>query len=448
MPGRAIIAVRDNEIAAESLGINTTKYKVIAFVLGALFAAMAGSLRASFIQSIAPKDYAFMQNRKQLITSILKASENELIGLIGPNGAGKTTLFNLLTGVYRPTEGDVALFDGQKLAIVNQQSPAKRARLGIARTFQNIRLFESRTVLENVMIAMNSHTRAHTWDAILRLPSFYKHEATLKNEARQLLSIFDMLGVQDTLATNLPYGQQRRLEIVRALATKPKILFLDEPAAGMNPQETADLTRLIKQVQQEFKMTIILIEHDMNLVMAVSERLYVLEYGKLLASGTPAEIQQNADVIRAYLGENDNMSALLTVENLNVSYGAIKAVQNVNFTVHDNEIVSGVYQDAATLSGGEQQMLAMGRALMAKPKLLLLDEPSMGLAPLFIEKIFDIIKTVNEQGVTVLVIEQNANQALKIADRGYVLESGQITMTGTGAELLASDDVRKAYLGG
>lgn len=235
----------------------------------------------------------------------IEVSENELIGLIGPNGAGKTTLFNLLTGVYRPTEGDVALFDGQKLAIVNQQSPAKRARLGIARTFQNIRLFESRTVLENVMIAMNSHTRAHTWDAILRLPSFYKHEATLKNEARQLLSIFDMLGVQDTLATNLPYGQQRRLEIVRALATKPKILFLDEPAAGMNPQETADLTRLIKQVQQEFKMTIILIEHDMNLVMAVSERLYVLEYGKLLASGTPAEIQQNADVIRAYLGEND-----------------------------------------------------------------------------------------------------------------------------------------------
>lgn len=235
----------------------------------------------------------------------IEAAENELIGLIGPNGAGKTTLFNLLTGVYSPSEGEVLLFDGQQLANVNRQSPAKRARLGVARTFQNIRLFESRTVLENVMIAMNSSTQAHVFSSLFRLPSFYKNEEQPKNEARKLLSIFDMLEVQDTLATNLPYGQQRRLEIVRALATKPKILFLDEPAAGMNPQETADLTRLIKQVQQEFKMTIILIEHDMNLVMAVSERLYVLEYGKLLASGTPLEIQQNADVIRAYLGENN-----------------------------------------------------------------------------------------------------------------------------------------------
>ncbi|WP_349535035.1 ABC transporter ATP-binding protein [Leuconostoc citreum] len=232
----------------------------------------------------------------------IEAHDNELIGLIGPNGAGKTTLFNLLTGVYQPTHGTVSLFNGEKLAQVNHVSAYKRAQLGIARTFQNIRLFKTRTVIENVLIAMTNQTAAKTIHAIFRTPSFYQHEAKKRQHAMALLDIFNMAHVADELASNLPYGQQRRLEIVRALATNPKILFLDEPAAGMNPQETAALTALIKQIQQQFQLTIILIEHDMNLVMTVSQRVYVLEYGKILATGTPTEIQQNPAVIKAYLG--------------------------------------------------------------------------------------------------------------------------------------------------
>lgn len=233
----------------------------------------------------------------------IEARENELVGLIGPNGAGKTTLFNLLTGVYKPTNGEVSIFSNDKLININQLSPYKRSQLGIARTFQNIRLFKSRTVLENVLIAMTAKNKSYSLQAILRTPSFYKNEEKRQQQAMALLDIFGMTNVADELADNLSYGQQRRLEIVRALATKPAILFLDEPAAGMNPQETKELTDLIKQIQVQFKMTIILIEHDMNLVMAVSERLYVLEYGKVLATGTPIEIQNNPAVIKAYLGE-------------------------------------------------------------------------------------------------------------------------------------------------
>ncbi|MFT9389018.1 MAG: ABC transporter ATP-binding protein [Leuconostoc sp.] len=233
----------------------------------------------------------------------IEAHDNELIGLIGPNGAGKTTLFNLLTGVYQPTSGTVAMFDGQRLSEMNGLPPHRRAQQGMARTFQNIRLFTSRTVLENVLIAMTISSPAQTVGALFRTPKFYQQETDKKQRALALLAMFDMANVADELACNLPYGQQRRLEIVRALATKPKILFLDEPAAGMNPQETQALTELIQQVQTQFKMTIILIEHDMNLVMAISQRVYVLEYGKVLASGTPSEIQQHPAVIKAYLGE-------------------------------------------------------------------------------------------------------------------------------------------------
>lgn len=233
----------------------------------------------------------------------IEAHDNELIGLIGPNGAGKTTLFNLLTGVYQPTSGTVAMFDGQRLSEMNGLPPHRRAQQGMARTFQNIRLFTSRTVLENVLIAMTISSPAQTVGALFRAPKFYQQETDKKQRALALLAMFDMANVADELACNLPYGQQRRLEIVRALATKPKILFLDEPAAGMNPQETQALTELIQQVQTQFKMTIILIEHDMNLVMAISQRVYVLEYGKVLASGTPSEIQQHPAVIKAYLGE-------------------------------------------------------------------------------------------------------------------------------------------------
>ncbi|MFC6171653.1 ABC transporter ATP-binding protein [Loigolactobacillus jiayinensis] len=227
---------------------------------------------------------------------------NELVALIGPNGAGKTTLFNLLTGVIIPSEGTVSLQTDNGLQVLNKQKPYKIAAAGMARTFQNIRLFKDLTVEENVLIAMTDKNKEGFIESVFRLPGFYKKEAALHEQVVELLSIFKMENQLDTLARNLPYGAQRRLEIVRALATKPKILFLDEPAAGMNPEETADLTRLIQQIQSEFHITVLLIEHDMSLVMNLAERIYVLEYGKLIAEGTPKEIQGNQRVINAYLG--------------------------------------------------------------------------------------------------------------------------------------------------
>ena len=228
----------------------------------------------------------------------IELGASELVGLIGPNGAGKTTLFNLLTGVYEPSEGTVSL-DGE---ILNGMPTYKIAAAGLSRTFQNIRLFKDLSVLENVLIAMGTRKKSKLIASFLRLPDYYKQEAEMKKEALELLAIFDLDVKHDSLAKNLPYGEQRRLEIVRALATQPKILFLDEPAAGMNPQETAELTALIKQIQQQFNITILLIEHDMSLVMNVTERIYVLEYGRLIAHGTPEEIKNNKRVIEAYLG--------------------------------------------------------------------------------------------------------------------------------------------------
>ena len=228
----------------------------------------------------------------------MELHEGELVGLIGPNGAGKTTLFNLLTGVYEPSEGTITLAG----TLLNGKAPSKIASLGLGRTFQNIRLYKNMTVLENVLIGLGNHGKAEVFASFFRLPAFYKNEESLKTKAIELLKIFDLDGDADTLAKNLPYGQQRRLEIVRALATEPKILFLDEPAAGMNPQETAELTQLIRKIKEEFNITIMLIEHDMSLVMEVTERIYVLEYGRLIAHGTPAEIRSNKRVIEAYLG--------------------------------------------------------------------------------------------------------------------------------------------------
>ena len=228
----------------------------------------------------------------------MELNAGELVGLIGPNGAGKTTLFNLLTGVYDPSEGSVTL-DG---TLLHGKTPYKIASLGLSRTFQNIRLFKNMTVLDNVLVGMGNQHRSHIFASMLRLPKFYKREEALREEALKLLEIFNLEGDADTLANNLPYGQQRRLEIVRALATEPKILFLDEPAAGMNPQETAELTQLIRQIKNQFNITIMLIEHDMSLVMEVTERIYVLEYGRLIAHGTPDEIKNNKRVIEAYLG--------------------------------------------------------------------------------------------------------------------------------------------------
>ncbi|MFZ2263885.1 MAG: ABC transporter ATP-binding protein, partial [Trichococcus flocculiformis] len=227
--------------------------------------------------------------------------ENELVGLIGPNGAGKTTFFNLLTGVYVPTEGTIELEIDNKKVLLNGKAPYKITDLGLARTFQNIRLFKELTVIDNVLIAMHSTMGESTFHSLLRTPTYYRKEAEMREKALELLAIFELEKKYDVLAKNLPYGEQRRLEIVRALATDPKILFLDEPAAGMNPQETAELTALIRKIQKDFKITVVLNEHDMSLVMNVCERIYVLEYGRLLAKGTPEEIQKNPAVIKAYL---------------------------------------------------------------------------------------------------------------------------------------------------
>ena len=228
----------------------------------------------------------------------LELNEGELVGLIGPNGAGKTTLFNLLTGVYEPSEGTITL-DGN---LLNGKKPYHIAALGLSRTFQNIRLFKEMTVLDNVLVGLANSHKQNIVASLLRLPSYYSSEKELRQKALDLLAIFDLDGEADTLAKNLPYGQQRRVEIVRALATEPKILFLDEPAAGMNPQETAELTQLIRQIKEEFNITIMLIEHDMSLVMEVTERIYVLEYGRVIAHGTPDEIKNDKRVIEAYLG--------------------------------------------------------------------------------------------------------------------------------------------------
>ena len=232
----------------------------------------------------------------------LKAEKGELIGLIGPNGAGKTTFFNLLTGVYVPTEGTIELETENGKTLLNGIAPNKITELGLARTFQNIRLFKDLTVLENVMVAMHAHKGNSLFSSLFRTKAYYETEKMMKEEALELLKIFNLESFAQDKAKNLAYGQQRELEIVRALATKPKILFLDEPAAGMNPQETANLTRLIAQIQEQFGLTVVLLEHDMSLVMEICQRLYVLEYGRLLAHGTPEEIKKNPDVIRAYLG--------------------------------------------------------------------------------------------------------------------------------------------------
>lgn len=222
-----------------------------------------------------------------------------LYGLIGPNGAGKTTVFNLLTGVYKPDEGIIRL-DGEN--IVGKKT-IDINKAGIARTFQNIRLFKDLTVLDNVKAGLHNHYKYTTLEGILRLPNYWKMEKAMDEKALELLKVFDLDGEAQTLASNLPYGKQRKLEITRALATEPKLLLLDEPAAGMNPNETRELMETIQFVRDHFDMTILLIEHDMKLVSGICEKLTVLNFGQVLAEGSTAEVLNNPEVIKAYLGE-------------------------------------------------------------------------------------------------------------------------------------------------
>ena len=223
----------------------------------------------------------------------------EIAGLIGPNGAGKTTVFNLLTKVYQPTRGTV-LLDGID---THNMSTVQVNKAGIARTFQNIRLFDNLTVEDNVKIGLHNHVRYPMWSGILRLPSYWKKEKLAHESALELLSIFDMQHLANAKAGSLPYGAQRKLEIVRALATNPSLLLLDEPAAGMNPSETAELMDNIVKIRDTFHIAILLIEHDMNLVMGICEGICVLNFGQIIAKGTPSEIQNNPEVIKAYLGD-------------------------------------------------------------------------------------------------------------------------------------------------
>ena len=437
--------------------------------------------------------------------------KGQLYGLIGPNGAGKTTIFNLLTGVYKPNMGTIHL-DGMN---ITGKKTMEINRAGVARTFQNIRLFKELTVLDNVKAGLHNQYSYSTIAGILRLPKYFKVEKTMDEKAVELLKVFDLDREKDTLASNLPYGKQRKLEIARALATNPKLLLLDEPAAGMNPNETKELMDTIRFVRDNFDMTILLIEHDMKLVSGICEKLTVLNFGQVLAQGNTADVLNDPEVIKALKGisfevNEGEIVALIGANGagktttLHTITGLLKAAGGsigfdgcditkvrgdrivgmgmahvpegrrvfADLTVFENlklgaytrkdkteieETLQMIYkrfprllerrnQPAGTLSGGEQQMLAMGRALMSHPKLIVMDEPSMGLSPIYVNEIFDIIQEINKSGTTVLLVEQNAKKALSIANRAYVLETGDIVLSGDAKELMNDDSVKKAYL--
>ena len=232
----------------------------------------------------------------------LMIGRNEITGLIGPNGAGKTTVFNLLTNVYQPTRGSI-LIDGMPTA---GKKTYQVNRMGVARTFQNIRLFKELSVIDNIKVGLHESMKYNLASSLLRMPNYWKEEKQCTERALELLDIFHMADLANAQAGSLPYGAQRRLEIARALATEPRMLLLDEPAAGMNPQETNELKDLVLQIRADRDLSILLIEHDMGMVMSLSDRIYVMEYGSRIAAGTPAEVRSNPRVIQAYLGESED----------------------------------------------------------------------------------------------------------------------------------------------
>jgi len=489
----------------------------------------------------------------------LEIEKGSIFGLIGPNGAGKTTLVNVVTGYARTQSGQAFL---EKDRLTGLQ-PHRIAGLGVARTFQNIRLFPDLSALENVMIGMHTRLRDDTIVQLATVPFLRRAERARGNDAHRLMETvgLDASEVGKRSAGELPYGDQRRLEIARALALSPRLLILDEPAAGMNPTEKQGMRELIERLNRD-GLTILLIDHDMRLVMGVCQQVAVLNFGRKIADGDPETVSSDATVIKAYLGTGGEKvvahapgtigvdqlqaaaqvrtsrvaepeKALLDVQDMWVSYGAINAVRGVSLrvangagkstilnalsgmvpiasgtavfgnldltsakpstivarglvqvpegreilgrqTVLENlELATWSRRDraaarreveammgrfpilgerralrASALSGGERQLLAIARGLLARPKLLLLDEPSLGLAPQMVDEVFAAIEEIHRDGTTILLVEQNALRALEIADRAYVLETGQIQLTGGGQDLLHNPAVRQAYLGG
>ncbi|HEY6042909.1 MAG TPA: ATP-binding cassette domain-containing protein, partial [Anaerolineae bacterium] len=471
----------------------------------------------------------------------------EILAVIGPNGAGKTTLFNLISGVHPPTRGEV-LSNGRTL---NGVKPYERAALGIARTFQSLRLFENMSVLENVMVGQHIHETYGMALAALRLPRVQREEDKRRADALAQLELIGLADRADEPIGELPFGQQRLVQIARALASEPHILLLDEPAAGLTRSEIDSLDALLQGLKAR-GLTILLVEHDMQLVMNLADHLIVLNFGEKIAEGTPNEIRGNPAVIAAYLGKekNDDPSVslkdgekrsadvpLLEIHDLSTFYGPIRALKGVNLQIMPGEIVAligsngagkttllntvagllspraglvrydgrditgwraeevvragislvperrqvfsslsvsdnlllGTYahrpsrteyerdqarvlalfpvlkrrgqQPGGTLSGGEQQMLAIARGLVSRPRLLMLDEPSVGLAPILVREILRILVELSRDGTTILLVEQNAQAALSIADHAYVLETGRIALEGRARDLVRNPNV-------